>query len=481
MRSVHPRCLIAAKLLGTGQDTVITSPLTKDVRTPGGRAVDYSEVSPLTISILGPLTVRRGDTDLTAGDLGGPKPRQILEILLLNFGTAVSKSRIMDLLWNDKHPAVALPTLESYVSVLRRGLQPGIGRTGPLRTVPSGYMIDRSLVDLDLDRFHTMTRQAQSASPHTRLDLLTDALTLASTPLLGDEVLPTWAEEQRTLHSEHVRLTRILAAETALHTGNTRQAIAWAEVAVREDPLDERAWKTLILALEDNGETTAALRTFERCRKTLDDELGCAPSAPLKEAHARLLITTAPTPGTTSGTGTGFRTILAPGADQWSPDLTDPTPVSEPEPEPETLGILIADDHTTFSDLLAGALDREPDFHSVGAARTVNGAVTMFRDLQPDVLVLDLYLADGSGLNAAETILTETPHARIVMLTGNPSQEALREAARMGICGFLPKDGALGIMLDTLRHARPGNMIVHPSLLTRLGNTIGPGAGPADQ
>jgi DNA-binding NarL/FixJ family response regulator len=58
-----------------------------------------------------------------------------------------------------------------------------------------------------------------------------------------------------------------------------------------------------------------------------------------------------------------------------------------------------------------------------------------------------------------------------VMLTGNPSQEALREAARMGICGFLPKDGALGVMLDTLRYARAGNMIVHPSLVAKLGST----------
>jgi DNA-binding NarL/FixJ family response regulator len=86
---------------------------------------------------------------------------------------------------------------------------------------------------------------------------------------------------------------------------------------------------------------------------------------------------------------------------------------------------------------------------------------------------------DGSGLKAAEHILSEAPGARIVMLTGNPSQDALREAARMGICGFLPKDGALGVMLDTLRHAHPGNMIVHPSLVARLGGAAGSFPEPA--
>jgi DNA-binding NarL/FixJ family response regulator len=78
---------------------------------------------------------------------------------------------------------------------------------------------------------------------------------------------------------------------------------------------------------------------------------------------------------------------------------------------------------------------------------------------------MDLYLPGGSGLNAAERILSEAPQTRIVMLTGNPSREALREAACMGICGFIPKDGALGVMLDTLRHAHAGSMIVSPSLV----------------
>jgi chemotaxis response regulator CheB len=70
--------------------------------------------------------------------------------------------------------------------------------------------------------------------------------------------------------------------------------------------------------------------------------------------------------------------------------------------ETERLRILIVDDHTTFSDLLAGALDREPDLKSVRAAKPVASAVTMYQDLRPDVVIMDLYLPDGSGLRAAE-------------------------------------------------------------------------------
>ncbi len=418
----------------------------------------------LQISVFGPLTIRRGDRELSANDLGGPKPRQVLEILLMNFGSAVSKTRIMDLLWGGNHPAVALPTLESYVSVLRRHLQPGTGRTGPLRTVTGGYAIDRSLVDLDLDRFETLTKMAGQADPRTALDLLTEALELASAPLLGDELLPAWAEEERASQAARVGLARVAAAEAALAVGEVGVAIALGGAAAKEDPLNERAWTALILGLEQNGENTEALRAFERCRRVMDEELGCAPGPALREAQARLLASTAATAWPAGARGP------VQVATESRPTATVATK------ETERLRILIVDDHTTFSDLLAGALDREPDLTSVGAAKSVASAVTMFSDLRPDVVIMDLYLPDGSGLTAAESILAVAPETRIVMLTGNPSQEALREAARLGICGFLPKDGALGVMLDTLRHAHAGSMIVNPSLVARWGGT--PAAAP---
>jgi DNA-binding SARP family transcriptional activator len=423
----------------------------------------------LQISVFGPLTIRRGGTELTANDLGGPKPRQVLEILLMNFGSAVSKTRIMDLLWGGNHPAVALPTLESYVSVLRRHLQPGTGRSGPLRTVTGGYAIDRSLVDLDLDRFDMLTKEASQADPRGALALLTEALGLASAPLLGDELLPAWAEEERATHAAHVGLARVMAAEAALAVGEVSTAISLGGAAAKEDPLNERAWTALILGLEQNGENTEALRAFERCRRIIDQELGCSPGPALRDAQARLLRSTAATSQPAHASAPSHGTVES-----------GPVAVMTRK-ETARLRILIVDDHTTFSDLLAGALDREPDLQSVGAAKSVASAVTMFRDLGPDVVIMDLYLPDGSGLKAAERILSEAPQTRIVMLTGNPSQEALREAARLGICGFLPKDGALGVMLDTLRHAHAGNMIVNPSLVARWGATVPSAPGTSEK
>ena len=438
----------------------LTLGLTQNVEWTDTVGLALAKTPALRIAAFGPLTIRRGDVELGANDLGGPKPRQVLEILLLNFGAAVSKSRIMDLLWGGNPPAVALPTLESYVSVLRRNLQPGTGRTGPLRTVTGGYAIDRSQVDLDLDRFDVLTNRATRAVPEDALALLTEALELASAPLFGDELMPAWAEEERALHAARVGLARVQAAEAALKAGALEKAIAFGGAAVKDDPLNERAWTALILGLEANGQNTEALRAFDRCRKVMDAELGCAPSPVLKETQARLLLSTSPEnrPG-------NF------GMPQTEEARNSPGPTDVNAPEAKRLRILIVDDHTTFTDLLAGALEREPDLSSVGAATSAAAALMMFQEVRPDVVILDLHLADGSGLNVAERILSAEPETRIVMLTGDPTQEALREAARMGICGFLPKDGSLGVMLETLRHAHTGNMIVHPSLVARLGSS----------
>lgn len=132
--------------------------------------------------------------------------------------------------------------------------------------------------------------------------------------------------------------------------------------------------------------------------------------------------------------------------------------------------VLIVDDHTTFTELLTGALEREPDLVCVGSAHGVETALAAYNALVPDVVVMDHHLPDGDGLRAAAVILAADPGVRIVMLTGDPRPEALEVAAEIGICAYLPKDGSLATLLDSLRHARSGSMVVHASMLTRRAN-----------
>jgi len=247
----------------------------------------------LSVQIIGGLVVRRGETVLTARDLGGPKSRQILEILLLHLGTPVSKNRLIELLWGDVAPKGAVPTLESYVSVLRRSLQPGMGKSGVLKTTTGGYWLDRTLVDLDLCRFEELVRRAEQAGPAVAYPLLRQALDLAGAPLLGDELLSDWAEGERTFHAGRVCAARLLAAEAAAGLGRPEEAAAWAQLVLAGEPLNESAWAALVLALEQAGRPVEGLQAYDRCRRAMAAELGCAPGPRLQQAQGRMLRATA--------------------------------------------------------------------------------------------------------------------------------------------------------------------------------------------
>jgi DNA-binding SARP family transcriptional activator len=91
-------------------------------------------------NILGPVEVRRDDEPL---DLGGPKQRAVLAVLVLSAGRVVSVDRIVDELWGDEPPARALGTLQAYVFNLRRVLEPGRAPRTPASVLASrtpGYV-----------------------------------------------------------------------------------------------------------------------------------------------------------------------------------------------------------------------------------------------------------------------------------------------------------------------------------------------------
>jgi SARP family transcriptional regulator, regulator of embCAB operon len=254
------------------------------------RAVSADRVA---VSVLGNLTIRSGTETIGADQLGGVKPRQILEILLLQHGRPVSKSTLISRLWGEHASAGAASTLESYISVLRRQL--GWNRQGPLRTTTGGYYIDRTMVELDLDSFDRLLREAEYAEPLQAYAALTRALAMSAEPLLGNELLPAWAEEERSFHAGRVAAARVLAAEAAAALGRLPEAITLARQALQAQPINERAWTVLILALEQSGQPADGLQAYEQCRRMLLEELGCCPGPALRQSHARMLQTTAAT------------------------------------------------------------------------------------------------------------------------------------------------------------------------------------------
>ena len=126
--------------------------------------------------LLGPIEVAAGGRRLGPRDLGGPKAKQVLELLLVARGHNVTKDRLADQLWGEALPKRAFAALENQLSVLRRHLD-GVGRGRDLViTDPGGYRVAAERIDLDLDRFDERITAAGKAGTRMARKLLSEAV-----------------------------------------------------------------------------------------------------------------------------------------------------------------------------------------------------------------------------------------------------------------------------------------------------------------
>jgi hypothetical protein len=109
--------------------------------------------------MFGPLELTLAHRSVGARELGGIKPRQLLEVLLLERGRPVPKDRIADCLWGERLPVSTAATIETYVSQLRRI----VGRQ-VIRTEAGGYRIPAGSVTTDVDEFDALVQRAAAAT-----------------------------------------------------------------------------------------------------------------------------------------------------------------------------------------------------------------------------------------------------------------------------------------------------------------------------
>lgn len=127
--------------------------------------------------------------------------------------------------------------------------------------------------------------------------------------------------------------------------------------------------------------------------------------------------------------------------------------------------VLVVDDHATFADLLALALSNESDMECVGSAHSVAEALVRVEEWPPDIVLMDVRLGDEDGIAATAVLTRRHPDLRVVVLTAHADSNLMQRAAQAGACCLLSKDGSLAEMLQSLRSARSGGLVVHPNLL----------------
>lgn len=130
--------------------------------------------------------------------------------------------------------------------------------------------------------------------------------------------------------------------------------------------------------------------------------------------------------------------------------------------------ILVVDDHRTFAELLSRALDAESDLECVGHAQDARQALSDVARLAPDVVLMDVHLPDRDGISTTADLVAAYPELKVLILTAYASVADIQRAGAAGACGFLAKDGSLSDVLDALRTARSGSLILPDGLLARL-------------
>jgi DNA-binding NarL/FixJ family response regulator len=118
--------------------------------------------------------------------------------------------------------------------------------------------------------------------------------------------------------------------------------------------------------------------------------------------------------------------------------------------------VLLVDDHALFRKGLASLLAREKGFHVVGEAQNGAEALSKAKDLKPDIVLMDIYMPGGDGLEATRRIREALPSSKVVILTVSEDDKNLFEAIKSGAHGYLLKKIELGDLFEMLRGVSRG-------------------------
>ena len=129
----------------------------------------------------------------------------------------------------------------------------------------------------------------------------------------------------------------------------------------------------------------------------------------------------------------------------------------------------IVDDHDLVREGIRAILEQDPGFEVVGETGDGQEAIRLARRLHPDVLLMDVHLPGGiGGLEATETIATDCPDVKVIILTQYENREYIRRAIRIGARGYLLKRSVAAQLKDAIKTVHAGQRYLHPAVADEL-------------
>lgn len=134
--------------------------------------------------------------------------------------------------------------------------------------------------------------------------------------------------------------------------------------------------------------------------------------------------------------------------------------------------ILVADDHHIVRSGLAASLGLEDDFEIVGEAESGTQAIALFPKVTPDVVLMDLRMTDGGGIESTAALRAQAPDARVIIYTTFDGDEDIYRAVQAGARGYLLKSAPRGELLTAIRTVAAGERYLPPELAKRLAERV---------
>jgi DNA-binding NarL/FixJ family response regulator len=147
------------------------------------------------------------------------------------------------------------------------------------------------------------------------------------------------------------------------------------------------------------------------------------------------------------------------------------------QPIQRPLRLLVVDDHEVVRQGLVALLDRRESFEVVAQAGSVAEAIAEANRFEPDLVIMDVRLPDGSGIEACREIRSEHPATKVVMLTSYPDEEAVLSAIIAGASGYLLKQVRGRDLVSALESVGRGDSLLDPAVTEKILQRVRAAAG----
>lgn len=140
----------------------------------------------------------------------------------------------------------------------------------------------------------------------------------------------------------------------------------------------------------------------------------------------------------------------------------------------ELIRVMVVDDHEMVRKGLISYLLTEPDIELVGEASSGREAIRLAREKRPDVILMDLIMEDGNGIEATKEILSFYPECRIIIITSFYDDEQVFPAIEAGALSYLLKTARADEVISAIRKAMKGETVIEPKVANKMLNRLRP-------